>query len=155
MYGPGSKAGSVRHRGYHTPFLLQGCHGKTPHVLLVGQGARDLPWNRDLRPKISPRKSTKPENLEERKQSLEVGEDNHDTIALVGLNKDGTLAGAVPPADWLKMPAASVTHHFGSGLYVDNEIGVAGATAEKTSARFCGSFSPEDACAETIRRMHD
>jgi len=52
----------------------------------------------------------------------------------------------------------------GSGLYVDDEVGAAGATGiGENVLRFCGSFqvvelmragaSPEEACAETIRRI--
>jgi isoaspartyl peptidase/L-asparaginase-like protein (Ntn-hydrolase superfamily) len=53
---------------------------------------------------------------------------------------------------------------LGSGLYVDNDIGAAGATGiGENVMRYCGSFlivelmrqglSPQDACVEVIRRI--
>ena len=77
---------------------------------------------------------------------MEVGKDNHDTIALVGLAKDGTLAGGCSTSGLAyKMPGrVGDSPILGSGLYVDNEIGAAGATGVgENIMRFCGSFMNE------------
>ena len=170
MYGPGSKAGSVGgiEDIKHPISVARAVMEKTPHVLLVGQGARDFAMEQGFAPQnlLTPQEHEAWKTWKKEKQSLEVGEDNHDTIALVGLDKDGTLAGGCSTSGLAyKMPGrVGDSPILGSGLYVDNEIGAAGATGVGENVmRFCGSFmvveymrqglSPEDACAETIRRI--
>jgi isoaspartyl peptidase/L-asparaginase-like protein (Ntn-hydrolase superfamily) len=91
---------------------------------------------------------------------------NHDTIALLVLGADGNLAGGCSTSGWGgKLPGrVGDSPIIGSGLYVDNEIGAAGATGlGENVMRYCGSFlvveymrqglHPQDACLETIRRI--
>ena len=91
---------------------------------------------------------------------------NHDTIALLVLDSNGDLAGGCSTSGWAgKLPGrVGDSPIIGSGLYVDNDIGAAGATGlGENVMRYCGSFlvvelmrqglSPDDACLEALRRM--
>ncbi len=91
---------------------------------------------------------------------------NHDTIALVGVNSDGHLAGGCSTSGLAyKMPGrVGDSPILGSGLYVDGEIGAAGATGiGENVMRFCGSFlivefmrsgmDPTAACRAAIERI--
>jgi isoaspartyl peptidase/L-asparaginase-like protein (Ntn-hydrolase superfamily) len=91
---------------------------------------------------------------------------NHDTIALLVLGADGTMAGGCSTSGLAKKMPGRVGDSpiIGSGLYVDNEVGAAGATGlGENVMRYCGSFlvveymrqglHPEAACLETIRRI--
>jgi L-asparaginase/N4-(beta-N-acetylglucosaminyl)-L-asparaginase len=92
--------------------------------------------------------------------------ENHDTIGLLTLDKNGDLAGACTTS------GASFKYHgrvgdsplIGSGLYVDNEIGGATATGwGEAVIRACGCFlvvefmrqghSPTDACRLAVERV--
>ena len=143
---------------------------KTPHVMLVGAGAhwfaeqnglevRDgqadkanyREWlTRQKRP--TPGKGDKPEN--------------HDTIAQIILDADGNIAGGCSTSGWSgKVPGrVGDSPIIGGGVYVDNEVGAAGATGlGENVMRYCASYqvvenmrhgmSPTEACAEAIRRI--
>ena len=91
---------------------------------------------------------------------------NHDTIALLVLGADGNIAGGCSTSGLAgKLPGrVGDSPIIGSGLYVDNEVGAAGATGiGENVMRYCGSFlvveymrqgmHPQEACLETIRRI--
>ncbi len=170
MYGPGSKAGSVGgiEDIAHPISVARAVMEKTPHVMLVGQGAKKFALEQGFAAEnlLTAKQRKEWRNWKREKRKMEAGEDNHDTIALVGMAEDGTLAGGCSTSGLAyKMPGrVGDSPILGSGLYVDNEIGAAGATGVGENVmRFCGSFmvveymrqglSPEDACAETIRRI--
>lgn len=92
--------------------------------------------------------------------------DNHDTIALLGLDGEGHIAGGCSTSGWgYKLPGrVGDSPIIGSGLYVDGRIGAAGATGlGENVMRYCASFlvveymrqglHPEEACIETIKRV--
>jgi len=172
MNGPGHQAGSVGGvEGIAHPITVaRRVMEKTPHVMLVGRGARWFALAESLesvdekadearyrewlaaRAKPSPGKGDKP--------------DNHDTIALVCLGADGALAGGCSTSGWSgKVPGrVGDSPIIGSGLYVDNGVGAAGATGlGENVMRYCASYqvvenmrhgmSPGEACAEAIRRI--
>lgn len=104
----------------------------------------------------------------QRAQAAGVGqdEDNHDTIALLGLDAKGSLVGGCSTSGLaFKLPGrVGDSPIIGSGLYVDGEVGAAGATGVgENILRYCGSFlivefmrqgqSPTDACEAAIRRI--
>ena len=79
---------------------------------------------------------------------------------------DGNLFGGCSTSGWgYKIPGrVGDSPIIGSGLYVDNEVGAAGATGiGENVMRYCGSFlvveymrqglHPQEACIETIRRI--
>jgi N4-(beta-N-acetylglucosaminyl)-L-asparaginase len=92
--------------------------------------------------------------------------DNHDTIALLVLGADGTIAGGCSTSGLGgKLPGrVGDSPILGSGLYVDNEVGAAGATGVGENVmRYCGSFMiveymrqglhPRAACEQAIQRI--
>ena len=172
MNGPGHQAGSVAgiEGVVHPISAARLVMEKTPHVMLVGAGAhwfaeqnglevRDgqadkanyRKWlTRQKRP--TPGKGDKPEN--------------HDTIAQIILDADGNIAGGCSTSGWSgKVPGrVGDSPIIGGGVYVDNEVGAAGATGlGENVMRYCASYqvvenmrhgmSPTEACAEAIRRI--
>jgi N4-(beta-N-acetylglucosaminyl)-L-asparaginase len=82
------------------------------------------------------------------------------------LGKAGNIAGGCSTSGLAdKLPGrVGDSPIIGSGLYVDNEVGAAGATGVgENIMRYCGSFlvveymrqglDPEQACKETIQRI--
>src|SRR5690606_31317066 len=96
----------------------------------------------------------------------EVNVDNHDTITLLVLGADGTISGGCSTSGLAdKLPGrVGDSPIIGSGLYVDNEVGAAGATGiGENVMRYCASFlivelmrgglDPTTACQRVIERI--
>jgi N4-(beta-N-acetylglucosaminyl)-L-asparaginase len=137
---------------------------RTRHVMLVGAGARAFALEQGFREQDLLTSEQK-RKWEEWKQKQPVAK-GHDTIALLALAPDGTIAGGCSTSGLgYKLPGrVGDSPIIGSGLYVDNEVGAAGATGiGENVMRFCGSFMvvelmrsgmhPVEACAETIQRI--
>lgn len=88
------------------------------------------------------------------------------TVCCIAVNEKGEISGAVSTSGLaFKIPGrVGDTPIIGAGLYVDNEVGAAGATGHGEEViRVCGSFaivenmrrglSPEEACKEVLRRI--
>jgi isoaspartyl peptidase/L-asparaginase-like protein (Ntn-hydrolase superfamily) len=95
-----------------------------------------------------------------------IDEDHHDTIAMLGLDSKGDLYGGCSTSGWgYKIPGRiGDSPIIGSGLYVDNKVGAAGATGlGENVMRHCGSFlvvemmrhgaTPTEACQQAIQRI--
>ncbi len=154
---------------------------KTPHVMLVGPGAAQfadqqgcqrvelltererLAYQRWLELHAKPQGGVDPVNP---KIPTAVPGENHDTIALLVKDALGGLAGGCSTSGWGYKKAGRLGDSpiIGSGLYVDGEIGAAGATGlGELTMRYAGSFlvveamrrgaTPEEACAEAIQRI--
>jgi len=123
----------------------------TPHVLLVGEGARDFALKNGFKAepkelsedaekayqkwlKTSEYKPVKNIELEQNKalkngpfapNRLEDGNFNHDTMGLVALDQAGNLSGACTTSGMgFKMRGrVGDSPIIGAGLYVDNEVG--------------------------------
>src|SRR5687768_6151241 len=166
MDGPTHKAGSVAAlEGIaHAVSVARRVMEKTRHVMLVGAGARAFALEQGFREQelLTPEQKRRWEEWK-KKQPAPKG---HDTIALLALARDGTLAGGCSTSGLgYKLPGrVGDSPIIGSGLYVDNDIGAAGATGiGENVMRFCGSFMvvelmrsglhPVEACVETIRRI--
>jgi len=169
MHGPGHQAGSVAAlEGIRHPIsAARRVMEKTPHVMLVGEGARMFALEQGL---ASVENDTaarydawRKKRAEERKKS--ATEKNHDTIALLVLGADGHIAGGCSTSGWGgKLPGrVGDSPILGSGLYVDDAVGAAGATGlGENVMRYCSSFlivelmrqglHPQEACLEVIRR---
>src|SRR6266404_8454924 len=172
MSGPGHHAGSVAAlEGIRHPIsVARRVMEKTKHVMLVGEGARLFALEQgfesipvDTRELYEKWQREHP--AEKSKTSTEKSE-NHDTIALLVLGTDGNIAGGCSTSGLSgKLPGrVGDSPIIGSGLYVDNEVGAAGATGVGENVmRFCATFriveymrqglSPEEACLETIRQI--
>lgn len=176
MSGPGHRAGSVAAvSGFRHPIsIARAVMERTKHVMLVGTGAEEFAAEHGFErgPKVSDgqRAAWKKWRAAQQKAEKEAGGKrparNHDTIAMVSLLPDGNLFGGCSTSGWgYKLPGrVGDSPIIGSGLYVDNEVGAAGATGlGENVMRYCGSFlvvelirqglHPQEACAETIRRI--
>jgi isoaspartyl peptidase/L-asparaginase-like protein (Ntn-hydrolase superfamily) len=174
MSGPGHRAGSVAAmEGIRHPIsAARRVMEKTPHVMLVGEGARMFALEEGLE-SVENNTAERYEAWRKKRaaaklsaKSPEKNPGNHDTIALLVLGADGNIAGGCSTSGWGgKLPGrVGDSPIIGSGLYVDNDVGAAGATGlGENVMRYCGSFlvvelmrqglSPEEACLEAIRRI--
>ena len=150
---------------------------KTPHVMLVGDGATqfalangfkkenlltpksEAEWQEWLKTsKYAPQKNI--ENV------LPGGEFNHDTIGMVAMDKNGNLSGACTTSGMAYKMHGRVGDSpiIGAGLYVDNEVGAATSTGVGEEViRIVGShlvvelmrqgLEPEEACKKAVERI--
>jgi N4-(beta-N-acetylglucosaminyl)-L-asparaginase len=174
MSGLGHTAGSVAAlEGIRHPIsAARRVMEKTPHVMLVGEGARMFALEQGLESveanSVERYDAWRRLRAQERPplQNPGVKPENHDTIALLVLGADGNLAGGCSTSGYARKLPGRVGDSpiIGSGLYVDNEVGAAGATGlGENVMRHCGSFlvveymrqglHPQEACLETIRRI--
>jgi N4-(beta-N-acetylglucosaminyl)-L-asparaginase len=156
---------------------------KTPHVMLVGDGALKFALQQGFKEEnlLTPKSEKawkewlkkseyKPEiNVENksfRPDKLPGNKFNHDTIGMLALDAKGNLSGACTTSGMaFKMHGRlGDSPIIGAGLYVDNEIGAATSTGVGEEViRNVGSFlvvelmrqgySPEDACKEAVMRI--
>jgi N4-(beta-N-acetylglucosaminyl)-L-asparaginase len=160
MLGPGHRAGSVAAlEGIKHPIsVARLVMEKTRNVMLAGEGAREFALAHGF--EAVPSKGAPPG------PASKPGPRNHDTIALLVLGPDGNISGGCSTSGLGgKLPGrVGDSPIIGSGLYVDNEVGAAGATGVGENVmRYCGSFmvvehirqgmTPEQACVEAIRRI--
>jgi len=151
---------------------------KTPHVLLVGDGARQFA----VAEGFAPRKLRTPEaenawhewlrtsryapEINAERRGLPGNRENHDTIGMLALGRDGRMAGACTTSGmaWKMHGRVGDSPIIGAGLYVDDEVG--GATASgvgEEMIRNAASFlvvelmrqrhAPGDACRIAIERV--
>ncbi len=171
MEGVGHRAGSVAAlEGIRHPIsVARRVMEKTPHVMLVGEGARQFALEQGFEQgeRVSPGREKAWKNWKAQQDAKRASKPKgHDTIALVGLGPDGHLCGGCSTSGMgYKLPGrVGDSPILGSGLYVDDEIGAAGATGiGENVLRYCGSYqvveymrqglSPQDACLETLRRI--
>jgi N4-(beta-N-acetylglucosaminyl)-L-asparaginase len=142
---------------------------KTPHVMLVGEGALQFAIAQGF----------KKENLlveaseKEWKEWLKTSEylpkaniENHDTIGMIALDSQGNLSGACTTSGMAFKMHGRVGDSpiIGAGLYLDNEIGAATATGHGEEViRITGCHlvvelmrqgkSPQKACEEAVMRI--
>ena len=144
---------------------------ETPHVLLAGKGAEEFAVSQGFkRQNLLTEKSKKA--WEEWKIKSEykpiINIENHDTIGMLAMDKDGNLSGGCTTSGLAFKMHGRVGDSpiIGSGLFVDNEIGAATATGlGEEVLKTVGSFlivelmrqgrSPQQACEEAIARIMD
>jgi len=140
---------------------------RTPHVMLSGEGALQFALaNGFKKEELHTDTSRKAwENWKKRKTNMPVDQHNHDTISTLAIDEKGDISGACTTS------GMAFKHHgrvgdspiIGAGLYVDNEIGAAGATGVgeliiKTVGSFSivenmrHGYSPQEACEEAVKR---
>jgi N4-(beta-N-acetylglucosaminyl)-L-asparaginase len=155
---------------------------RTPHVLLVGEGAlqfaleqgfkkQDLltpeaeqAWHEWLktaryRPSIN-------SEVRDYGMGLPGGAHNHDTIGMLAIDANGRLAGACTTSGmaWKLRGRVGDSPIIGAGLYVDGDVGAATSTGVGEEViRNAGSFlvvelmrqgrSPREACKEAVMRI--
>jgi isoaspartyl peptidase/L-asparaginase-like protein (Ntn-hydrolase superfamily) len=160
----------------HPAALARRVMERTPHILLVGEGARlfavqqgfplqemSTPeslaeWAR-RRPKARPRGRApgRADNLP-----------GHDTVTVLALDHKGSLGGACTTSGLAhKLPGrVGDSPLIGHGLYVDDKAGAAGATGTgEEIIRVGGSLmiveamragrSPQEACEQAVRKVNE
>ena len=155
---------------------------KTPHVLLVGDGALQFA----LEQGFAKEELLTPESEQAWREWLKKSEykptansenstygkgkpgdaNNHDTLGLLAVDAQGRLAGACTTSGmaWKLHGRVGDSPIIGAGLYVDNEVGGATSTGVGEEViRTAGSFlvvelmrqgrSPRQACEEAVHRI--
>lgn len=142
---------------------------KTPHVMLVGDGALLFA----LKQGFKKENLLTPESEKEWKEWLKtsnykpiVNIENHDTIGMIALDSKGNLSGACTTSGMAYKMHGRVGDSpiIGAGLFVDNEIGAATATGHGEEViRIAGCHlvvelmrqgrTPEEACKEAVERV--
>lgn len=172
MSGPGHQAGSVAgiQDILHPISVARKVMEDTIHVMLVGDGAKQFALEKGFAESnlLTDNQKANYERwkAENQKAPTEVSEDHHDTIAMLGVDADGNMFGGCSTSGWgFKIPGrVGDSPIIGSGLYVDNTVGGAGATGVGENVmRHCGSFlivefmrngaSPTEACKMCIERI--
>ena len=145
---------------------------KTPHVMLVGKGAKKFALAHDFKKISTPIPEVKKEWKawkKKHKKSLKtpaVNTENHDTIGMLAIDNNGNISGSCTTSGWAYKMHGRVGDSpiIGAGLFVDNEIGAACATGVGESIiKIAGShtvvecmrngYSPQEACEEAIKRI--
>lgn len=167
-----SKCGAVAYlEGIDHPIsVARAVMEKTPHVMLVGKGAREFALDQGFGKIKTPikeaKKAWKEWKKEEKRKRPEINHENHDTIGMLAIDKFGNLSGACTTSGWAyKMPGrVGDSPIIGAGLFVDNEIGAACATGMgEAIVRIAGSHtvvelmrqghSPQKACEMAVNRI--
>jgi N4-(beta-N-acetylglucosaminyl)-L-asparaginase len=156
---------------------------RTPHVLLVGDGALQFALEQGFKKEelLTPESekawhewlktahyqpSANSEVRDYGKTGLPGGHDNHDTIGMLALDAQGRLAGACTTSGmaWKLHGRVGDSLIIGAGLYVDGEVGAATSTGVGEEViRNAGSFlvvelmrqgrTPQEACHEAVMRI--
>lgn len=142
---------------------------KTPHVMLVGDGAFQFALSQGFKKENLLVEASEKEWQDWLKSSNYkpiVNIENHDTIGMIALDANGDLSGACTTSGMAFKMHGRVGDSpiIGAGLYVDNEIGAATATGHGEEViRIAGCHlvvelmrqgkSPEDACKEAVSRV--
>lgn len=142
---------------------------KTPHVMLVGDGALEFALNHGFSKSTLLTEKSRQEWLEWLKKSQYkpiINIENHDTIGMLTMDAAGNLAGACTTSGLAYKMHGRVGDSpiIGSGLFVDQEIGSATATGHGEEViRTVGSFrvveamrrglEPEEACKEAVMQI--
>jgi N4-(beta-N-acetylglucosaminyl)-L-asparaginase len=141
----------------------------TPHVMLVGKGAEQFAYEKGFT-KTNLLTEQSKQDWEKWKETSEykpiINIENHDTIGMLAIDKNGDIAGACTTSGMAYKMAGRVGDSpiIGAGLFVDNEVGGATATGVgEEVVRTVGSFiivelmrqgkSPQEACEEGVKRI--
>jgi N4-(beta-N-acetylglucosaminyl)-L-asparaginase len=142
---------------------------KTPHVMLVGEGALQFALaNGFKKEKLLTKESERvwKEWLKKAEYKPVANIENHDTIGMIALDEAGNLSGACTTSGMAFKMRGRVGDSpiIGAGLYVDNEIGAATATGvgeEVIKIVGCHlvvelmrqGHAPEEACRLAVERL--
>ena len=142
---------------------------KTPHVMLVGEGALQFAIAQGFKKENLLVEASEKEWAAWLKTSEYLPKaniENHDTIGMIALDAQGNLSGACTTSGMAFKMHGRVGDSpiIGAGLYVDNEIGAATATGHGEEViRITGCHlvvelmrqgkSPQKACEEAVMRI--
>ncbi|TNE53159.1 MAG: glycosylasparaginase [Bacteroidetes bacterium] len=142
----------------------------TPHVMLVGEGARKYAISKGMEQMQAPLPEVQEKYeewlKEQQAKKPEINHENHDTIGMLIRDAQGNIYGGCTTSGWAyKMPGrVGDSPIIGAGLFIDNEVGGAVATGlGEAIIRVAGSHtvvelmrqgcSPQEACKEAVNRI--
>ena len=153
----------------HVAALARDVMQKTPHVILVGEGAEQFgyengfPKTQLLTPKAEERWR---EWLKTSEYKPVINIENHDTIGMLTMDLEGRLSGACTTSGMGYKMRGRVGDSpiIGAGLYIDQEIGAAtssglGEEVIKTVGSFLivelmrQGYTAQEACEEGVKRI--
>src|SRR6185437_13948212 len=168
----GSIAGleNVRHAAAVARRVME----KTPHILLVGQGAQQFAMQQGFPletmttlESVAAWEKARPKARPQPQPPMAAPAGSHDTVTVLALDRKGLLGGVCTTSGLAhKLPGrVGDSPLIGSGLYVDNMAGAAGATGVGEEViRIGGSLliveamragkSPQEACELTVRKVN-
>ena len=142
---------------------------KTPHVILVGEGALKFALDNGFKKEnlLTPESEAAwKEWLKTSKYAPVINFENHDTIGMIAMDANGNLSGACTTSGLAYKMHGRVGDSpiIGAGLFIDNEIGAATATGHgEFVIKTAGSAmvvemmrqgkSPVEACKEVVNRV--
>ncbi|MFY7731946.1 MAG: isoaspartyl peptidase/L-asparaginase family protein [Bacteroidia bacterium] len=142
---------------------------KTPHVMLVGDGALQFALSQGFKKEnlmVEESEKEWKEWLKDSEYKPIANIENHDTIGMIALDSHGNLSGACTTSGMAFKMHGRVGDSpiIGAGLYVDNEIGAATATGHGEEViRIAGCHlvvelmrqgkTPQQACEEAVARV--
>ncbi len=142
---------------------------KTPHIMLVGEGALQFALANGFKKEnllTSESEQAWKEWLKKAEYKPVANIENHDTIGMVALDKNGNLSGACTTSGMAYKMHGRVGDSpiIGAGLFVDNEVGAATSTGVGEEViRIVGSHlvvellrqghHPEGACRLAVERI--
>lgn len=169
--GCGAVAGLENIR--HPAALARRVMEKTPHVLLVGEGARlfavqqGFPLDNLNTPESLAAWEKGRRRDKKNEEPPQPPPDSHDTVTVLALDKAGNLGGVCTTSGLAyKLPGrVGDSPLIGHGLYVDNTAGAAGGTGVgEEIIRVGGSLliveamrvgkSPQEACEQAVRKVN-
>ncbi|MFK7746901.1 MAG: N(4)-(beta-N-acetylglucosaminyl)-L-asparaginase [Kordia sp.] len=141
----------------------------TPHVLLAGNGAKKFAIESGFTPENllteASKKAWETWKVEAKYKPI-INVENHDTIGMLAIDKNGDISGACTTSglSYKMQGRVGDSAIIGSGLFIDNEIGGATATGMGEEVlKTVGSFlivelmrqgkSPQEACEEAVKRV--
>ena len=146
----------------HVISLARKVMEETPHVILTGKGAEKFAYEQNFEKENLLTKSAKKAwEVWKKKAKYKpiINIENHDTIGMLGIDKNGELAGACTTSGMAYKLHGRVGDSpiIGAGLFVDGEVGAACATGVGEAViRIAGSAivvelmrggaTPEEAC---------
>ncbi len=144
----------------------------TPHIMLVGSGAKKYALKHGFETIKTPLPEVKKEWEKWKKEQALVAKkplinhENHDTIGLLAIDSSGRISGACTTSGWAYKLSGRLGDSpiIGAGLFIDQEIGGAVATGLGESIiRVAGSHTvvelmrhgrtPQQACKEAVDRL--
>lgn len=141
---------------------------KTPHVMLVGDGAYRYAREHGFPKEDLLTKKAKEawEKWIQENKYQPIDFNNHDTIGMLAIDSKGQMCGACTTSGlaWKIHGRVGDSPIIGAGLYVDNEVGGATATGKGEAViKIAGSFlivelmrqgmSPKEACRTAVERI--
>lgn len=143
----------------------------TPHVMLSGQGALQFALAEGFKEEnllTAEAEADWKKWMEESKYKPVINMENHDTISMLVIDKEGNISGGCTTsgAAWKMHGRVGDSPIIGAGLFLDNEVGAAAATGlGEAVIRTAGSAmvvelmrqgkSPFEACKEIVERIYD